>query len=281
MWGKVGGVALGVLMAVSVLPAASADQSGSPNLTLTSSGIKRVSLATDQDSTSGWITFRVKDPRGLARNVSECQVTTGGRRVNCDAYPLETASYRDGSWKVRSTADGWEIRVFVGWLEINSAQCWSLRTPQAWGLEMGLLSQGERLLTRRTHTYQAQCDGVAAQLEGPSEMVAREGQPSVRFKVTASVLDRNHVAESVRRCFYDVELQEQVNCFTDPLAQVATQTSTGWRFSRNLSYADADRYECRQLARERPRWQYRLTFLDESGEALGSASHSYRVTCRR
>jgi hypothetical protein len=281
MWGKAASVALGVLMAVATLPAASADESAGRGLTLTSSGIKRVALATDRESTSGWITFRVKDAKGLARNVSECQVTSGGRRINCDAYPLRPTSYRDGDWKIQRTSDGWEIRIFVGWLEVTSSQCWSLRSSQSWGVQIGLLSQGERLLTRRTHTYQAQCDGVAAQVSGPGIMVAREGQKSVPFKVTATVLDRKYVVTSVRRCFYDVELREPTNCFTDPISSVATRTTLGWNFSRNLTYSEMDRQECRELARQQPRRQYRLTFLDESGDAVGSASHSYRLTCRR
>jgi hypothetical protein len=281
MWGKAASVALGVLMAVATLPAASADESAGRGLSLTSSGIKRVALATDRESTSGWITFRVKDARGLARNVSECQVTSGGRRINCDAYPLRPTSYRDGDWKIQRTTDGWEIRIFVGWLEVTSSQCWSLRSSQSWGIQIGLLSQGERLLTRRTHTYQAQCDGVAAQMSGPGTMVAREGEKSVPFKVTATILDRKYVVTSVRRCFYDVELKEPTTCFTDPISSVATKTTLGWNFSRPLGHPVVDREECRELSRQQPRLQYRLTFLDEYGEEVGTAAHSYRLTCRR
>ena len=247
---------------------------------LTSSGVQSISLFTYQDSTEGWITFRLKDPSGIGANVSQCDVNSRGGRVNCDTYPLRAMDYPGGAWKVRKTSDGWTIRIYVGYYSASQDYCWDSRAGQRIGVQIAILTKREQMVTRNSHTYTLRCDGVASQATGPSVLTAIEGRDSLPFTVKAAVVDRRRAVAEIRRCFYDVELSETTNCFTDPTSKVAQRTSTGWAVSRKLMFNNVSARECRYYQNERPRMQYRMSFLDGDGNRLGNASLSFRLTCR-
>ena len=247
---------------------------------LTSSGLNSVSVFTYQDSTEGWITFRLRDSAGLGANVSQCDVTSGGARVDCDTYRLRPMNYRGGEWKIRQTPGGWLIRIYVGYYSASAKYCWESRAGDRSGVQIAILTGRERLVVKRTHMYTLRCDGVAAKASGPSVLTTRAGQSSLPFSVTADVVDRRRAVAEIERCFYDVELDETTNCSTDPTTAVARRTSSGWMIKRAVSLNNVSVSECRDYQRERPRLRYEMTFLDGNGEVLGETSWSFRLTCQ-
>jgi hypothetical protein len=122
---------------------------------------------------------------------------------------------------------------------------------------------------------------VAARSSGPKVLVTRVGQPSLPFSVTSTIVDVEHVIKSVRRCFYDPETQEPVNCFSDAIDRIAGRTSTGWTLSRKLNFNAVSASECRYYSRERPELEYQLSFLDQNDDEVGTSAISFRLTCQR
>ena len=247
---------------------------------LSSSGIENVRMYTYQDSSDGWVTFRLRDGIGLGTTVSQCDITARGARVNCDTYRLAARNYRGGAWKVRRVSQGWEIRIYIGYYSASAAQCWNMRTGQSAGVQISILAGRNRVVAKDSHLYQMRCDGVAANATAPATLVARQGRDSIPFDVKATVLDREHVAKTVRRCFYDVDTREITNCYNDPITKVARRTATGWTMVRTLSYDNTSSRSCRYYVNERPRKEYRISFRDRSGDSLGGTSVSFRLTCR-
>lgn len=249
--------------------------------TVTTGGIKQVSLYTYRDSTEGWITFRIKDRARQGANVSQCDVLPNGNRTNCDSYRLRPMDYRGGAWKVRRTSDGWEIRIYVGYYAATSSNCWDYRNGVREGVQIGILTSRERLLDRQTHYYQLRCDGVAARSSAPANLVTRPGKASLPYSATATVIDRRHIIKSVRQCFYDVETKEFGNCYNDSITKVAKRTGQGWSMTSQLSYKNTSARQCTYYAREKPRQEFRTTFKDADGDTVGSTKVSFRLTCRR
>lgn len=274
------GGALILALGFAVLQSHAAGAATPRKTSLTSSGVQAISVFTYRDSTEGWITFRLRDPSGLGANVSQCDVTTGGGRVNCDTYRLRSMNYPGGAWKVRPTSDGWSIRIYVGFYSASGDYCWDARAGRREGVQIAILTNRERLIAKHSHMYTVRCDGVSARASGPSVLTTRIGQKSLPYTVRADIVDRRRAVAEIRRCFYDVELRETTNCFTDPVAEVAGRTSTGWALSRKLSFDGVSARECRYYQRERPRMQYRITFLDRDGDRIGSTSLSFRLGCR-
>jgi hypothetical protein len=122
---------------------------------------------------------------------------------------------------------------------------------------------------------------VAARSSGPKVLVTRVGQPSLPFSVTSTIVDVERVIKSVRRCFYDPETQEPVNCFTDGIDRIAGRTSTGWTLSRKLTFNAVSQSECRYYSRERPELEYQLSFLDQFDDEVGTSAITFRLTCQR
>lgn len=247
---------------------------------LTSSGVQAISVFTYRDSTEGWITFRLRDPSGLGANVSQCDVTSGGGRVNCDTYRLRSMDYPGGVWKVRPTSDGWSIRIYVGFYSASGNYCWDARAGRREGVQIAILTNRERLIAKHSHMYTVRCDGVSARASGPNVLMTRIGQKSLPYTVRADIVDRRRAVAEIRRCFYDVKLRETTNCFTDSVTGVARRTSTGWALSRKLSFDGVSARECRHYQREQPRMQYRITFLDRDGDRIGGTSLTFRLGCR-
>lgn len=274
-------VGMAIATGAALLQPAMASAMTPRKTTVTTSGIKQVSMFTYRDSTEGWITFRVKDRSRQGANVSQCDVRPNGSRVNCDSYRLRPMDYRGGAWKVRRTSDGWMIRIYVGYYAATSSQCWSFRNGLREGVQIGILTSRERLLVRQTHFYQLRCEGVVARASAPSTLITRPGKDSRPFAVTSNVLDRRHVIKSVRRCFYDVETREITNCYSDTITKVAKRTAQGWTMTRQLNFDNTSSRECSTYQRERPRQEYRITYRDADGDSVGSAKVSFRLTCRR
>lgn len=270
-----------MLLAAGVaMPHAVASAAGQGAVSLNAQGVKSISLFTYRDSTSGWATFSVVDPDGLAANVSQCDVTVGGSRINCDSYPLRAMNDQGGAWKIRPTSDGWIIRIFIGYYDVDVNQCWQWRDAARLGVEIALLSSDERLLKRQTHSFQVQCSGVAARMSGNSTLIARWGADSRRFPVKTTVLDRRHEVKSVRQCFFDVDAGETTNCTTYPIGSSGKRTASGWTITRLLTYNNPGRTECREISRYKPRWELRLSYRDRDGDSIGSSRFGFRITCQ-
>lgn len=182
---------------------------------------------------------------------------------------------------MRRTRDGWEIRIYVDFYAATTSQCSSYRNGQREGVQIGILTSRQKFLARQSHFYQLRCDGVVAQASAPATLVTRPGKVSRPFAVTSSVLDRRHIIRSVRRCFYDVETREIVNCYNDAITKVAKRTAQGWTMTRQVQFDNTSSRQCKLYERERPRQEYRITYRDGRGDRVGTAQVSFRITCLR
>ena len=270
-----------VSMVVVGLPLASGTASAAQGVRITSSGLSSMKTYTYRDSTSGYIIFDIADPRGVATHVSQCIVNPSGRRTNCDAYPLKNTRYRDGSWRVRSTPQGWTLRIYVGWSSSSREQCLE-EYPGApeWGLEIGVRAEDDRVLARRAHTYESDCQGYALLLEGPGALYLKVGSESRPLSIDFTIVDRAHAVRTVRRCFYEVDTGKSTNCYRDGVGQLGRQTKRGWSFTRNLTFRSVSQSGCREAARENPKYQYRVTLLDRNDRVLAQARHDFYLDCR-
>ena len=249
-------------------------------VTVSSSGLSSMKTYTYQDSTDGFIVFDIRDPRDVARQVSQCILTPSGSRIKCDSYPLRNTKYRDGSWRVKKLSSGWQVRLYVGWGASTNAQCLA-EFPGAdeWGLQIGVLSSSGKVLARDSHTYESDCQGYAAEATGRSALYLRVGQDSKPLAVNFTLVDRSHAIRTVRRCFYNLDTEETGSCYRDSMAELGERTRRGWTMTRKLTFDPVTPARCRQVARTNPSYEYRVAFLDRSGNVVARATHNFYLDC--
>lgn len=240
-----------------------------------------INTYTYQDSDEGYITFTVSDPDRSGEQVSQCWVDFIGDPTDCDTYPLRETDYRDGDWRIRSTGDGWQIRVYVGYRESSDDECLDeYRGAAEYGINIAVLGAYEEVLGEHTHSYDLVCHGYAAESKGGRVLTAQIGRTSNVLPITYSVIDSDHTAASAQGCFYSFNSGRATNCTRIDLSAAETRTSRGWKYTARLTAKAVTSAQCRAIKRQEPRYAYRVIFRDASGDVLVSAEHRFTLRCR-
>ena len=276
--GLIVGSALVTAATLSMVPAQAAT---ARDVGITSDGMTVVDTYTYQDSSEGYITFTVRDPDRSGEQVSQCWVDILGDPTDCDTYPLQETSYRNGDWRIRSTSDGWEIRVYVGYRNSSEEDCMDqYRGAADYGINIAVLGSREEVLGEHTHSYDLVCRGYAAETKGGRTLTAHMGETSDPLSITYTVVDTGHEATSAQGCFYSVHSGRATKCTRIDLSTGDYTTNRGWNYTVRLTSKALSSAQCRAVKRQEPRYDYRVVFRDAAGDTLLSADHRFTLRCR-
>jgi hypothetical protein len=262
---------------IGLIPAAAATAAGA--VAVTSSGISTVKTYTYQDSDEGYAVFTVTDPSREGSQVSQCWVDGDGDLYDCDVYPLRESDYRDGDWRIRQTASGWEIRVYVGYYAMSEDECLDqFRGSGEYGIDLAVVGDMDEVLGEARHTYELVCQGYAGMTKGGASITANVGRASTVLTVTTSAIDAGHDAASAKGCIYSASTGRGTNCVT--LNMASGQTSRGWSHANRISFPGVTDRQCKSLKRNPARFTYRVVYRDSSGSVLMEVEHDFKLTCR-
>lgn len=269
------GSAMGICAAVLVAgPVASAT-----GVTVVASGPSVLNTYTYQDSDEGYVVFTVTDPAREGTQVSQCWLDGDDDLYDCDIYPLRETDYRDGEWRIRPTATGWEIRVYVAYTDMDEDQCLDqYKGSGREGVDIAILNDYEEVFGEGRHTYELVCQGYAATSKGGSKITAYVGRTSSTLSIAVTGIDAAHDAASAQGCIYSPVTGRATSCQAIDMA--ASRTSRGWSPDRRLSLPAVTAQQCKSIKRTSPRFIYRVVFKDGAGRTLMVANHKFTVTCR-
>ena len=270
-------------IAATALVAASLVMSGTPasarGVSINSEGLSLLRTYTWRESNQSSVTFTISDRQGLARQVSLCLVTPSYRRINCDTLALRESKYRDGTWRVRQTSTGWEVRARVGGYQSTAEECLSNFDGRDYGLELGALNSRGRVLGEALHEFRMVCQGYAAQSTGGDRIRLRVGADSERLRVRFAILDQEHMLKNIRQCFYNVDEEETGRCWNYDLKRSIKRTKRGWETVDSLYFSSVNASQCRWIGRNEPHYQWRVTLYDRYGDAVGTYAHDFWLDC--
>lgn len=270
-------------IAATALIAASIVISGPPasarGVSVSSDGLSLLRTYTWRESNQSSVTFTITDRQRLARQVSLCQVTPNYRRINCDTLPLRESEYRDGTWRVRQTSTGWEVRARVGGYQSTTDECLDNFDGRDYGIELGALNSRGRVLGEAVHEFRMVCQGYAAQSTGGDSIRLRVGQDSERLRVRFAILDQDHMLKNIRQCFYNVDEEETGKCWNYDLKRSINRTKRGWQTDNQLFFNSVNASTCRWVGRNEPHYQWRVTLYDRYGDAVGTYAHDFWLDC--
>ncbi len=270
-------------IAATALIAASIVISGPPasarGVSVSSDGLSLLRTYTWRESNQSSVTFTITDRQRLARQVSLCQVTPNYRRINCDTLPLRESEYRDGTWRVRQTSTGWEVRARVGGYQSTTDECLDNFDGRDYGIELGALNSRGRVLGEALHEFRMVCQGYAAQSTGGDRIRLRVGRDSERLRVRFAILDQDHMLKNIRQCFYNVDEEETGKCWNYDLKRSIKRTKRGWQTDNQLFFNSVSASTCRWVGRNEPHYQWRVTLYDRYGDAVGTYAHDFWLDC--
>lgn len=267
-------VAVAATSALVVAPAVSAR-----GVSVRSAGLSAMEVYTWRESNQSMITFSIKDPEGLGRQVSLCLVTPSYRRINCDTQPLRESKYRDGSWRIRQTPSGWDVRARVGGYRSTSEECLRNFDGRDYALELGVLNSRGRVLGEGVHDFRMVCQGYAARSTGGDRIQLKVGRESERLRVQFTILDQSHMLKNIRLCFYNVDTDETGNCWRYDLNRQVKRVKRGWATDNRLFFSSVTSSQCRYIARNEPHYQWQVTMYDRYGDVVGEGAHDFWLDC--
>jgi hypothetical protein len=263
------------LAGVAVAPVASANAT----ISVVSSGPSVLSTYTYQDSDEGYAVFTVTDPSRQGTQVSQCWVDSDDGLYDCDIYPLRETDYRDGDWRIRPTASGWEIRVYLAYQEMDDEQCLDqFKGAGQEGVDIAILGDFEEVLGEGRHSYEVVCQGYVGTSKGGSKITAYVGRASRALPISVRAIDAAHQAARAQGCIYSTATGRATNCLA--LDMAASRTSRGWIHERRIGINALTARQCQAIKRTPAKFIYRVVFKDSVGDTLMVVNHRFSVTCR-
>ncbi|MFM9049845.1 MAG: hypothetical protein ACKOMX_07350 [Actinomycetota bacterium] len=267
-----------IALAAAAVPAQAADRAG--GVTITSGGVSSLDVFTYQDSDDAYATFTITDPSGAGALISQCWEDADGAPYDCDTYLLEEADFADGDWRIKRTADGWQLRVYVAYYPFSDEECWDHAGGQEYGVNIGVLGEDDEVLDERTHSFTVICRGYAGNAKGSKTLKVSVGATSAALPIEFRVLDSRHDARSARGCLYSFTTGRLSNCTALDLAGGSVRSSEGWRYTARVTMPGVTLRQCKGIKKQEPRYAYQITFKDSSGDEMVTVSHRFTTTCR-
>lgn len=273
---------LGILAAAALVagavPAHAASRAG--EVAITSGGVTSVDVYTYEDSTDNFATFTVTDPLGVGSLVSQCWEDAEGSPYDCDTYLLEEDDFGSGDWRIRRTADGWQVRVYVAYYPFSEDECWDLADGAEYGINMAVMGEDDEVLAEHSHSFTLVCRGYAGGTKGAKSLKVSVGGSSDPLAIAFSVLDSRHDAKSARGCLYSFTTERLTNCSPIDLTSGPVRNARGWSYNARLVLPGVTARQCKGIKRQEPRLAYQIVFKDGSGDELVTVAHVFTLTCR-